>query len=376
MSLFKEPFDPSIKAQLDARQKLMGKPSKNSQDIAYLNGKTAWVQLRSSVDITGAGANNPIGLASDNVLMGGTLSASNTMKSGIGNPQTSAYSYKSYNKSYGDLGYDFNVLGTRPMPGITDVSIQNKGAYGSLRQATVNFQCWDIKQLDLLEQLYMRPGYTVLLEWGWRPYINNNGDLEKTLYQDTGYFGRKNIDLQAYLNQLRQLSIASQGNYDAMFGYVMNYSWKFRKDGGYDCSTEIISTGEVLESYKINFSGAPAYLNGDAGMLLSANEYEDIDSIREDYGKNVLTGLVTEAYALVKSTDTADNGAGQTKYDYNGKTGLIDYAIKTIDLDISSDFFSSSDDTVNEKGPGGGNKAKGSILDNDKNIYITLESFV
>jgi hypothetical protein len=376
MSLFKEPFDPSIKAQLDARQRLMGKPSKSSQDIVYLNGKTAWIQLRSSVDIIGAGANNPKGLASDNVLMGGTLTASNTMKSGIGNSQTSAYSYRSYNKSYGDLGYDFNVLGTRPMPGITDISIQNKGAYGSLRQATVNFQCWDIKQLDLMEQLYMRPGYTVLLEWGWRPYINNSGDLEKTLYQDNGFFGRKNIDLQLYLNQLRQLSIASQGNYDAMFGYVMNYSWKYRSDGGYDCSTEIISTGEILESYKINFSGAPAYLNGDAGMLLSANEYEDIDLIREDYGKNVLTGLVTEAYALVKSTDTVDDGVGQTKYDYNGKTGLIDYAIKTIDLDISSDFFSSSDDTVNEKGPGGGNKAKGSILDNDKNIYITLESFV
>ena len=376
MSLFKEPFAPSIKAQLEARQRLIGKQSKSSQDIVYLNGKTAWVQLRSSVDIIGVGANNARGLASDNVLLGGTLTASNTLKSGIGNPQLAAYSHQNYNKSFGNLGYDFNVLGTRPMPGITDISIQNKGAYGSLRQATVNFQCWDIKQLDLLEQLYMRPGYTVLLEWGWRPYINNSGELEKSLYQDTGFFGRKNVDLQAYLNQLRQLSIASQGNYDAMFGYVMNYSWKYRMDGGYDCSTEIISTGEILESYKINFSGAPVYLNGDAGMLLSANEYEDIDKIREDYGKSILTGIVAEAYAFVKSSNTANEAAGQAAYDYNGKKGLIDYAIKTIDLDISSDIISSSDDTVNEQSPGGGNKAKGSILDNDKNIYITLESFV
>ena len=44
------------------------------------------------------------------------------------------------------------------------------------------------------------------------------------------------------------------GNYEAMFGYVKNYSWSARMDGGYDCTTEIISLGEVIESMKINYT--------------------------------------------------------------------------------------------------------------------------
>ena len=39
-----------------------------------------------------------------------------------------------------------------------------------------------------------------------------------------------------------------------MFGYVKNYSWSAREDGGYDCSTTIVSVGEVLESLKVNYS--------------------------------------------------------------------------------------------------------------------------
>ena len=62
-----------------------------------------------------------------------------------------------------------NRLGLRPMPGITNMDIKSKSAYGSLREAVVNFQCWDIHQLEELELLYMRPGYTVLVEWRWSP---------------------------------------------------------------------------------------------------------------------------------------------------------------------------------------------------------------
>ena len=42
------------------------------------------------------------------------------------------------------------------MPGITNVAIQSKGAYGSLQEATVTFTCWDIRQLEELEILLSR----------------------------------------------------------------------------------------------------------------------------------------------------------------------------------------------------------------------------
>jgi hypothetical protein len=52
------------------------------------------------------------------------------------------------------------------MPGITGVELRTLGAYGSIFETTVKFNCWDSHQLNELELLYMRPGYSVLLEWG------------------------------------------------------------------------------------------------------------------------------------------------------------------------------------------------------------------
>jgi len=397
MSLFKEPFDANIIGQLNKRQDIMGKDNRSPQDIAYLNGKTAWVQLRSSVNVGGN-----FDLAANNVLLGGTLLPTNNLrtstigKTGFGVYDTSVY------------GKENNVFGLRPMPGINGISIQSKSAYGSLRQATVNFQCWDVKQLDILETLYMRPGFTVLLEWGWTPYIDNNGKLSSQINHDEKFFSHKNIDIQQYLANLRGRSLGSHGNYDAMFGYIKNYSWKIRKDGGYDCTTEIISTGEILESFKINYSGASISANS-TGTLLSNTQYDKIEDIQKEYRRNILAGLLAETYALVAenagteaiSTSGAlvggaaaailgpvavaggaalgatigptalnEKGGTLTYTANNGKTGTIDFATKEIELEAEGTFSTDSDANSGKEA------AEGYVTDDDSNVYITLRSFV
>jgi hypothetical protein len=397
MSLFKEPFDANIIGQLNKRQDIMGKDNRSSQDIAYLNGKTAWIQLRSSVNVGGN-----FDLAANNVLLGGTLLPTNNLrtstigKTGFGVYDTSVY------------GKENNVFGLRPMPGINSISIQSKSAYGSLRQATVDFQCWDVKQLDILETLYMRPGFTVLLEWGWTPYIDNNGKLSSQINHDEKFFSHKNIDIQQYLANLRGRSLGSHGNYDAMFGYIKNYSWKIRKDGGYDCTTEIISTGEILESFKINYSGASISANS-TGTLLSNTQYDKIEDIQKEYRRNILAGLLAETYALVAenagteaiSTSGAlvggaaaailgpvavaggaalgatigptalnEKGGTLTYTANNGKTGTIDFATKEIELEAEG--VTSTDSDANS----GKEAAEGYVTDDDSNVYITLRSFV
>ncbi len=373
MSIFREPFAPEIKGQLEARQNLIGKDIKDTHDVVYLNSKTAWIQLRSSVDVELNGRVSADGMATDNVLLGGALLSGDQQRSGIGTNGLGRYDTSIYNKSLNQI--EPNVLGLRPMPGITSLSVQNKGAYGSLRQATVNFQCWDVKQLEMLEMLYMRPGYTILLEWGWLPYITNDGKLSDRLLQDTLFFGRKDVNLQKYLGDLRSLSFKSNGNYDAMFGYVMNYSWKYRMDGGYDCTTEIISTGEVLESLKINASGAPA-ASTSSGTLLSTTQYSNIEDIQKEYRRNLLTGIISETYALALLNQTAENGVGSFTYDNQTykKSGTVDFARLEIELETDDSFFS-GDDTAAAKNPGG-EHADGSILDLESNVYITLDSFV
>ena len=383
MSLFKEPFDEKIVLQLDKRQEIFGKNIRSPQDIAYLNSKSAWVQLRSSVDIDAPGVLSAYGLASDNVLLGGSLLAGNIQRKGmIGNINDAGqgiYDVKTLNKSFNTT--DQHLLGIKPMPGINNISIQSKSAYGSLRQATINFQCWDVKQLDVLETLYMRPGYTLLLEWGWYPYIDNEGTLVNYMDDDKLFFGRKNIDIQKYLSELRQNALDSYGNYDAMFGYIKNYSWKLRNDGGYDCMTEIISTGEMLESFKLNYSGASISTNS-TGTLLSNIEYGKIKEIQKEYRRNTLAGLLAETYALAKETAGNDDfgpdalsainsSSGVVSYtSNNGKTGNIYYATKEIELEAEGIFSTDSDANDGKK------SIQGFITDDDSNVYITLRSFV
>jgi hypothetical protein len=72
------------------------------------------------------------------------------------------------------------------MPGITEMSLRTIGAYGSLFETTVKFYAWDINQLNELEILFMRPGYSVLLEWGWSQYIDYDDNFIKEYTPSSG----------------------------------------------------------------------------------------------------------------------------------------------------------------------------------------------
>jgi hypothetical protein len=227
MSLFRETFPDFITKELTRRQN--GMLSRNSSFIHQLNTRAAWVRMTSGVNYNGS--NN---LAEQYVLQGGVLNNSK-LKYGL---QTGG----SYDVA--SPGGTPHRMGIRPMPGITNINIQSKSAYGSLQEATVSFVAWDIKQLEELELLYMRPGYTVLLEFGWN-YVNPMPKYD--------ILNKKEISLNDAFAEIYNLIDRSGGNYDALLGYVKNYNWTARDDGGYDCTTTIISLGEVLESLKCNW---------------------------------------------------------------------------------------------------------------------------
>ena len=140
-------------------------------------------------------------------------------------------------------------FGIVPMPGIIDANIRTKTAYGSLRDAKINFVCHNRDQLEILELLYMRPGYPVLLEWGWLPYINNDGRREN-FFPYMKEWWEKGTTMDQVNEKIIKQKEQSGGNYDAMNGIVKNFEIKSRADGGYDCSCELISMGEVLEGLK------------------------------------------------------------------------------------------------------------------------------
>jgi hypothetical protein len=336
MSIFKDTFISEVQNQLRARQDAI--KGRTSNSIKYLNSRNAWIRMSSSVNVNGTNE-----LADSYQLKGGILS-SQGLRSGIFNPDNINAAYDNQTP----LGESYQ-RGLRPMPGINSIDIKSKSAYGSLREVVVKFQCWDIKQLEDLELLYMRPGYTVLVEWGWAPYLKNNGSLEYTtqLYDII----QKTPSKEDIWKELFNESKNSGGNYDAMFGYIKNYSWSARPDGGYDCSTTIISIGEIIESLKVNYTPLTTKLEEGKDGLIFKNVTK---AVTDRYKKNILAGLFAELYEKVKAFN---NNATE-----DGK----EFTLQNYNFFIRKSEMKTSEDNDPEKLVG---------ADSNKNqIYITLNS--
>jgi hypothetical protein len=403
MSIFKESFNPNIQSSLEARQILMGKTIRTPQELIFLNSNTSWVSLKSSVDL-----NDDKGvLAQNNVLIGGTLNDSGSLRYGADTAGNGAYSTKTSNGKN-------HVLGMRPMPGITSIEIKNKGAYGSTRIATVNFQCWDVEQLNIMEALYMRPGYTVLLEFGRNNYIDENG-LLKQVSPKNDFFTKKNVILSEYLNELYNRSIESKGNYDALFGYIINYGWAARNDGGYDCRTEIVTTGEILESLKVNYTVGLVDFSSTLGAIApvapptgttpappstttktnkpkftgllhdpvnvvnnNAFEYPYLTSyarVNEEYSKNILSGLIFEIFRLCNKA-----GQGSVSYSSGAGTTITPPNVGELKFQSSVAFNTTSSINyalINYNSTANTDPEYKNIKSVDQgDVYITLESFI
>lgn len=238
-SIIGGPLDNDVLEQLRRREELYTKKSgRSSDDLVYLNSKTGWVKLSSSVNVDGTST-----LAANNVLFGGSYKAgSTTPKSGID------FSGVSSNTSYNNYK---DSTGFRPMPGITSFRIDSKNRFGTLREATVDFQVWSVEQLTEIEQLYLRPGFSVLLEWGHSLYLDNKGSVEKTAPRTVGDYFTGNQSKEKVVGKIKQLKKESNQNYDAVFGFIKNFLWSYRTDGGYDCKLTVISSGELIESVKV-----------------------------------------------------------------------------------------------------------------------------
>ena len=295
MSIFKSTFSPTVQEQLRRRQDAM--VNRTPQNIQYITSRNAWIRMSSSVNVNGSNE-----LAKRYVLQGGTLnditatSITGNLKSGVGNDFSGAYSVK------GPFSKNNYQRGIRPMPGITSIDIKSKSAYGSLREVVVNFQCWDIQQLEELEVLYMRPGYTALVEWGWLPYLDNGGNYKSTFTDYYDIINKPATNRTVLFKELYEKSVKYYGNYDAMFGYIKNYQWSARADGGYDCNTTIISTGEIIESLKVNYILPSKIEKPDQGLLSKefASPGTKTEWIQAYQTKNILAGVWAEAFYKIE----------------------------------------------------------------------------
>ena len=170
-----EGFNQTIHDQVYKRQAIFGSVNKNGYQ-KYLNGRTPFIKLTSSVNIDGdiqsklklygVDAQTGNGLAKDYVLFGG-VSIGDSIRKG-------------FSQTY-SIGQS---QGYRPMPGIISADIKYRNR-GSVRETTVNIKAYNKTQFNIIDLLYLRLGYTVLLEWGHTVYINNTGVVKNITEQDT-----------------------------------------------------------------------------------------------------------------------------------------------------------------------------------------------
>lgn len=322
-NLLGEPFRKYVRNQIIERQKIHAKTvGRSMDDIKYLNSRNAWVKLASGVSLDQRRFDllkgNPMvegvklgqDLAVKNVLFNGLASfGSSTLEDPNEVKSKDTFNYNlqqrsgitGTNKAYGVGGKDF---GYSPMPGIIDVDVKDLNR-GSIKKAIINIKCHNRNQLDIIDILYMRLGYTVFLEWGHDKYIDGEGNFQnmETTLIDTDFFQEKykNSDYSKYLPLIEEKRESTSGNYDGMFGTISNFSWTFESDGSYSVKIEMITLGDIIESLRINLPSSKVgseYRETDLQALKKKGKIEKSDFFNTVYPN--LKNALQEYYNFFK----------------------------------------------------------------------------
>ena len=150
-------------------------------------------------------------------------------------------------KAYDTSDKDYGIV---PMPGIISFSVKNKNR-GSIREANIKIKANSKRQFEIIDEIYLRLGYDMIIEWGWNQYVHN-GKVERmgTTIIEEQWFGKEDVDYLYWLPELEMMRKRYHGNYDGFYGKVSNFKWNFEKDGSYSIDIKLISHGDVIESLR------------------------------------------------------------------------------------------------------------------------------
>jgi hypothetical protein len=314
MAIIGEELEGYVIDQILLRQSLHGSGVNNSfrsdNQLNVLNSNTSWVKLASGVSITDGKRlkeigftqtqvedNIKLGLARNNILFGGTAKLVDVKGRDFDKlQQRSGFLPRDAKSSYTYGSYGFS-----PMPGIESADIKTLNR-GSIKKSTVKLKANNREQFDIIDLLYMRLGYTVLLEWGNSLFLDNEYGqktvLRNTFIDDTFFNIKENNG--SYLDILPELESRRStysGNYDGLLGKVSNFNWTFNIDGSYDIELTIISLGDVIESLKTNLSvdkGTLKFLSKtDTSTTYNPDETPSTpDVLEENKSSNIIASML------------------------------------------------------------------------------------
>jgi hypothetical protein len=310
-----ESFLPWVDKQIKIRQeKLSPNFETYDRDVQlYITNKTSWVRLSSGVDVDESKAQelgvkglNGKQLAKTSVLQGAfkfneTDDDTIITTGGIRNlaiPAATSYGYTP------GVGYptfttpnpytappgEYTAYGYSPIPGILSVDVKPIGQQGSIREATVQLVCHNLAQFRIIEALYLRLKFSILLEWGHSIYFDNNKKLITDIPQHEPFlkFFTEGSTQEIILDSLENTREKSGGNYDGFLGYVTNFTWSYRKDGGFDVTLHLRGAGDVIESIKVNVNYPSSTTTpADTSLTITPLEAQTLPSGSTNSGTNL-----------------------------------------------------------------------------------------
>ena len=362
------PVSAKVATQIEKRQAVVSKTNgRTNQDLLYLNSKTGWVKLSSGVNTITQAESDRLRVqegrleikgdstdASYNILQGGVLHPNRGLREGI--DLTGYYNEAAAYNNRKDS------TGIRPMPGITSMTVKSKNTYGTLREADVKFVCWTLEDFELMEKLYLRPGFSMLLEWGHSLYIDNNGTLIKNIETIPEDFFSNGVSMAGVLKGISDLRSNSDCNYEGMVGYVKNFSWNYLPNGGYECSVSIISTGEILESLAVRFDPLHRIDKKDFEDAESETGKEErksvlhffvskMDEIKEDkFGRDALNGKAPSLAEKLQDFTAYYSAVEIERWFWDKDQPLTWISLRTV-LDVFNTSVSLLDTTKAEDSP-------------------------
>ena len=263
-----ESFDDYVDLQVKIRQKKLGSKYRSDDLLTKITSKNPWLRLTSGVNVITKEKEAEIG-----VTQGGNAIARYYQLQGgphrgyfnatVDNP----FGDQKYTprggvvSDYGDAlsqayGYRSSAeFGLVPLPSLESFSVTPKNN-GSLTQADITIKCYNKSQFQIIETLYLRLGFTLLLEWGHSVYTDNDGGLVSNPINNQvsdHFLGPRTDDpLKEVQDLIATERKDSCGNYDGLIGRVTNFDWDVTPDGHYTAKVKLTSTGDVIDSLKIN----------------------------------------------------------------------------------------------------------------------------
>jgi hypothetical protein len=360
-----EALEKYVIEQINARQYLHGTgvrtTDRSDVQINLLNSNTSWVKLGSAVSVSSDRLEDigftqsereiyrGMGLAKNNILFGGTSRLGQNEAIGNGGKvykqtalqQREGFLPRDPNSSY---TYD-SKFGFSPMAGIESVDIKTLNR-GSLKKATVKLKANDRSQFDIIDLLYLRLGYTVLLEWGNSIYTPDGVHkilVRNTLMEQTFFDKSQNGSYLDMLDPIEEKRSEYAGNYDGLLGKISNFSWSFNSDGTYDIELTIISLGDVIESLKTNLSidkGTTNFLQNTTGTKVNEEESsEEPDVVEENKDSNMISSLL---YIWKYLNPKPRGGAININTTGDGLTHPVGSFLKSTQIDSDNENISST----------------------------------